>query len=213
MFGINMRVEYDGFGVALRPLAKPDIVVLTEHFSSMKIHMYTQGLYAQPYENELEWYDKNRTDPTSCLWAIVPDGATVPVGITALHNVDNMGSAVSGIIIWDSAFWGKGVATRAHLGRTLFAADYLNRATIKSSARTKNDGSVKALLRVGYNFLGIEPRTAYRAGEFLDTKLFVWLNPDRVGILYPQGLPEEYKDGVEKAKVALEKARQVVTLP
>jgi len=208
-----MRIEYDGFGVALRPLNKTDIAVLTEHFSSMKIHMYTQGLYAQPLENELEWYDKNRTDPTSCLWTIVPDGTNLPVGITALHNIDNMGSATSGIIIWDSNFWGKGVATRAHLGRTLFAADYLNRTTIKSSARVKNDGSVKALLRVGYNFLGVEPRTTYRAGEYLDTKLFVWLNPYKISVLYPDGLPTEYAQSVALAKTALDKARSVVTFP
>ena len=213
MFGINMRSEFDGFGVNLKPLSLPDISVLTEHFSSMKIHMYTQGLYAQPYENELDWYHKNRVDQTSCIWGIVPDGASNLVGITALHNVDNIGSAVSGIIIWDTSFWGKGVATRAHLARTLFAADYLNRATIKSSARVKNSGSVKALLRVGYNLVGIEPRTAYRSGEYLDTKLFVWLNPYRVSVLYPKGLPKRYFDGVKKAKLALDKARGVVTFP
>ncbi len=213
MFGVNMKVGGEGLQVALRPIAKSDIAVLTEHFSSMKIHMYTQGLYAQPYENELEWYDKNRTDPASCLWAIVPEGSDKPVGITALHGVDNMGSATSGIIIWDPDWWGKGVATKAHLGRTLFAADYLNRTTIKSSARTKNDGSVKALTRVGYNFLGIEPRTYYRGGEYLDTKLFVWLNPYKISVLYPEGLPLEYKEGVERAKVALDTARGVVTFP
>ncbi len=213
MFGVNMRVNFDGFGVNLRPLAKPDIAVLTAHFSSMKVHMYTQGLYAQPYENEVEWYDKNRTDPASCLWGIVPDGSKKVVGITALHEINSFGSATSGIIIWDTKWWGKGVATRAHLARTLFAADYLNRTTIRSSARTKNNGSVKALLRIGYNFLGTEPRTYYRAGEYIDTQLFCWLNPERINILFPKGLPDEYKVGVNKARIALNKARKVVSLP
>jgi RimJ/RimL family protein N-acetyltransferase len=213
MFGINMYVKFDGFGVALRPLARSDIAVLTAHFSSMKVHMYTQGMYAQPLENEEEWYDKNRNDPGSCVWGIVPDGASEVVGITALHNVDSFGSATSGIIIWNTDWWGRGVATRAHLGRTLFAADYLNRSTIRSSARTKNNGSVHALLTVGYNYLGIEPRTYYRGGEYLDTQLFCWMNPYKIKILYPKGLPAEYKDGVKKAKIALDKARKVVSLP
>ncbi|HUC94523.1 MAG TPA: GNAT family protein [Candidatus Saccharimonadales bacterium] len=213
MFGINMRIEYDGFGVALRPLSKADLPVLVEHFNSMKIHYYTQGLFAQTLENETEWYEKKRKEETSCLWGIVPDGSEVAVGITEIHGINTHGSCETGFIIWDTSWWDKGVATRSHLGRTLFASDYLNRLTIRSSARVENGGSVNALTRVGYVKTGVEPRTYFRAGRFLDTQLFCWLNPERIGILFPEGLPSQYEDGVQKAQVALTKARQVVSFP
>ena len=214
MFGIRIRIEYDGFGVNLRPFCKADLPNLVEHFDSMKVHMFTKGLFAQTLENEEEWYERNRNDQTTCVWAIVPDGSDVVVGTTGLHDTKNIhGSCYSGIIIWDDSLWGKGIATRAHLGRTRFAAGFLNRTTIKSAARVNNEASVRALARVGYNKIGVEPRTTTRDGEYLDTQLFTWLHPGKIGLLFPEGLPEVYEEGVALAKIALGKARQVVSFP
>lgn len=214
MFGLTMRVSLKGFTVTLRPLTKADLPTIVEHFNSMKIHMFTKGLFAQTLENEEEWYEHNRKDPTTCLWAIVPEGSSVIVGITGLHNINNVhGTCTSGIIIWDTTWWGKGVATRAHLARTLFAADYLQRLTIKSATRSDNIGSFTALSHVGYNKIGIEPRTCFRAGRFLDSQLFCWINPERVNQLFPKGLPKQYKKGVKRAKEALALAREVVSFP
>lgn len=213
MYGMKMSIEFDGLKVNLRPLARVDLPVLVRNFDSMSIHMYTRGLFAQTLENEEEWYEKNRKDEKGCLWAIQPDGSDEPVGITGLHEIDIHGSCTTGIIIWDQNWWGKGVATRAHLGRTLFAADYLNRLTIKSSVRADNAASFKALTRVGYNLTGLEPRTSYRAGRYMDTKLLCWIHPEKTTQLFPEGEPEAYKEGIEKASVALLYARKVVTFP
>lgn len=213
MFGMKMRVSYEGFSVNLRPFRREDLPVLVEHFDSMRIHMYTMGLFAQTQESEEEWYERSRKDPNSCLWAIVPEGQQTAVGTTGLHNIDLWGSAVSGIIIWDTSWWGKGVATRAHLARTLFAADYLQRLTIKSAARISNKASNKALMRVGYNKTGVEPSTFCRGGKYLDTQLYCWLHPERIDVLRPNGLPRRYKKGVQRAQVALAKARSVVSFP
>lgn len=214
MYGMKMRIEYDGFGVNLRPFCKADIPNLVEHFSSMKVHMHTMGLYGQPIENEEEWYERNRNDPTSCIWAIVPDGSDVAVGTTGLHDSNNIhGCCVSGMVIWEPQWWHRGVATHSHLGRTRYAADFLNRTTIKSAARVENEGSGRALTRVGYYLVGIEPRTTTRDGKFLDTKLFTWIHPYKANLLFPEGLPERYAESVALAKVALDKARQVVSFP
>lgn len=213
MYGVRIRIEYDGFGVNLRPFAKTDLPSLVKHFDSMKVHMYTMGLFAQTLENEEEWYEKNRKDKDSCVWAIQPDGSDVAVGTTAIHDMTIFGSCISGIIIWDTTWWSKGVATRAHLGRTLFAADYLNRLTIKSSVRADNSASFRALTRVGYHETGLEPRTSFRAGRYLDTKLLCWIHPEKTDLLFPEGVPTVYKEGIEKASIALLRAREVVSLP
>lgn len=139
MYGIRMTVSHKGLTVNLRPFSREDVPVLVEHFSSMKTHLYTGGLFGQTLENELEWYEKNQSDPDSCVWAIQPDGSDQAIGVTSLHQINDRGSSCSsGIIIWRHDWWGKGVASAAHLGRTLFAADYLNRYIIRSSVRTMN---------------------------------------------------------------------------
>lgn len=213
MFGVRMLIMHKGQKVTLRAFTKDDMPVLVRYFDSMKIHMYTKGLFAQTLENEIEWYDKNRKDSDSCVWAIQPEGDSEPIGITSLHKLNSRdNSSTSGIIIWNPEYWNKGIASAAHLGRTLFAADYLNRMTIRSSARTVNAASRKALERVGYTVWGTEPRTVRRGGQWLDTDHLLWIRPDVTEILYPEGLPEGLKAGVERARIALETAREVVTM-
>lgn len=215
MYGTHMVIRRpSGLVVNLRPFSKEDIPVMVEYFSSMKTHMNTSGLFGQTLENELEWYEKNRKDPDSCTWAIQPEDCAEAIGVTSLHHINDRNNACSsGIIIWRQDWWGKGIASAAHLGRTLFAADYLNRWIIRSSVRTQNPGSHRALLRVGYTVWGVEPRSTLRAGIWLDTFNLAWIHPERVSVLYPEGLPDLYSEGVAKAKIALETARREVSFP
>lgn len=212
MFGITMKIAHGETKITLRALKREDIAELVEHFSSMKIHMYTKGIFAQTLENEYEWYEERRKSQDDVTWAIVPDGQEKPIGVTSLHNINNRyNSATSGIIIWNSNWWGKRIASSAHLGRTMFAADYLNRWTIKSSVRVPNDASRKALEGVGYAIWGKEPCSIPRASDWLETYQLKWFHPERTGLLFPQGTPEEYRVAVEKASKALETARRVVS--
>ena len=214
MYGVTMRVNHNGLTIVLRALSKEDIPVLVEHFSSMKVHLYTKGIFAQTLENELEWYEKNRKDPDGVTWAIQPEGYQFPIGVTSLHHINSReNSCGSGIIIWDPAWWGKGVAGAAHLGRTLFAADYLNRWTIRSSVRVANDASRRALERVGYTIWGTEPACILRANEWLDTYRLIWFHPERTDVFYPDGIPQMYQAGVERARIALDVARTEVVFP
>lgn len=214
MYGIRMTVRHNGLTINLRPFSKEDVPVLAKHFSSMKTHMFTMGIFGQPLENELEWYEKNRKDPDGCSWAIQPEGNDEPIGVTSLHDINNReNSCTSGIIIWRQDWWGKGVASTAHLGRTLFAVDYLNRYTLRSSVRIANQASYRALLRVGYLVWGTEPVCILRAGKWLETHHLIWLHPERIGVLFPDGLPEMYAEGLSRATSALESARREVSFP
>ncbi len=211
MFGIDMFIKTQKASVLLRPGTKDDIPELVKHFSSMRVHMYTNGLFGQTLESELDWYDKTRNDKSGCTWFIQPESSQVAIGVTSLHDFNNSdGGCTSGIIIWDSTWWGKGVASAAHLARTLFAADYLNKYSIQSCVRTENNASRKALERVGYTIWGTEPVDDYRAGRWLDTYHLKWFHPEKYQFYYPSGLPEKFTAGVERAKVALATARKVV---
>lgn len=212
MFGVKMKVDLDGITIRLRPFCKEDIPFVTNGFQNMGVLMYTRQLFAQTMENELDWYEKVRNDKDTCTWAITYAESDEPVGVTGLHNIDQWGSCVSGIIIWKKELWKKGIATRAHLARTMYAADFLNRYTIKSHVFAANEGSLRALQRIGYILCGKEPRTEYRKGKFMDSYHLVWLNPERLTVLYPDGIPEEYREVVTKARKGLELAREVVAL-
>lgn len=211
MFGPKLRIVYDGLGVSLVPGKLEWAAYYAEMMSSLKVNMWTNGMYGLTEVNEREWLERQSADKFGVSWAIMPDGCELPVGNTGLHGVDAITrTCSSGIIIFDPAWWGKGVASRAHLIRTWFAADMLNRLTIQSTVRCENDASRKALERVGYTATGTIPRNCYRNGVYVDTYTLAWINPSGVTILYPDGLPEMYREGVGKAEIALNKAHQFI---
>ena len=213
MYGPKIRVECDGLGITLVPAKLEWAGHYAEMMSSLKVNMWTMGLYGFTEADEREWLEKTAKYPKGVSWAILPDGCDLPVGNTGLHGIDFVtGSCSSGIIIFDPTWWGKGVASRAHLARTWFASDMLHRLTIHSTVRDQNEASRRALERVGYTVTGRIPRSAYRNGVYVDTLNLSWLNPARTSVLYPDGLPVEFEAGVERAKLALEKARKVVAM-
>lgn len=213
MFGFTMSIKHKEMEVLLRAPKKQEIPLLVPGFSSLKIQMNTSQTSARTEEDEAEWYEKQRASSDNAVWFIVPKESDQPVGVTGLERLNLFGSCISGIIIWDSNWWGKGVATCAHLGRTLYAADYLDRSRIDSSVRVVNPGSLKALLRVGYTVWGTEPRSTYREGKWGDTYHLTWFHPERVNLLYPEGVPKCFEEGLNKARSALALAREVVRFP
>lgn len=211
MYGLPMSVETERIKVTLRAFSKEEVVAFVPYFNSMKVHMYTAGMWSQTVENELKWHEKNMTEYDSAVWAVVPDGETEPVGVTSLHKIaDVFGSCSSGYICYKPEWWNRGVASAAHLCRLYYAVEDLNRLTIESSVRVDNPGSRKALERIGYTVWGTDPITIQREGRFLATDHLRWLHPERKEILFPRGVPEKYVEGLAKAQIALDKARQLV---
>lgn len=204
MLGTKMLSE----GVLLRPVIEDDLPLVARAFDSMLVNMYLNRTAAQNLANEQEWYLRISKNESEMVWAVEYENNLV--GITSLGALNFHLSAVSGIVIFNREVWGKGIATRAHLARTYFASEYLNRMTIVSHVRTPNEQSHRALVRVGYSVTGKEYRTQYRGGKYIDTYVYTWINPNYTNILFPEGLPEELKVGVENANIALEKAKKEV---
>jgi len=215
MLGMKMQIKQTDkngeLNLWLQPPEESDLPEVAKGFQSLKVNRYTATLFAKIMSDEKEWLEGGRKDKESLIWFLRPEGSEKVIGVTSLHKISLGGSCTSGIVIFDPAWWGKGIASRAHLGRTLFAADYLNRFTIKSQVRTVNDGSRKALEKVGYVITGVDPCSDFREGKFLHNYILTWFHPERISLLYPEGLPQEYAEGVKKAKEALQLAREVVT--
>lgn len=209
MLGYPLHIEKDGLAVTLRSPTEDDLTVIVKGFASQRIHLYTLGQGAPSLEKEKEWLSKSEADQNGRTWVIEVDNKAI--GVTGIHGMDLSGSCESGIIIWDQDYWHKGVASCSHLMRTFYAADFLNRFTIRSHARTVNPGSVNALKRVGYAVTGIQPKTHFKAGEYLDTYVFTWWHPERISLLFKEGLPKEYEEAVSKAQATLDLARQLVS--
>jgi RimJ/RimL family protein N-acetyltransferase len=215
MFGNPFRIEIEGFGVTLRPLEKEDLSLFVEYFQHLDVVQWTNMTFAPTLQKEEDWWQKSGSDMDSVVWGIVPDGSDIVVGVTSLHGIQHQAlSCTSGIIIGDKKWWGKGVASRAHLIRTWYAASQLNRYSIQTSVRAPNCASLKALQRVGYALTGKYLRNCYRNGSYYDTFVLTWINPRRAGELYPDqySMPKYLRDPLKKAQEALEIAEQYIQI-
>ena len=211
-FGPNLYVE----GITLRKLYKREMGIVADGFSDMHVHMYTSLLFAKTREDEEEWYERIRESETDCVWAIVPEGSESPVGVTAIHGIDHFATCRTGFAVWEDSLWGQGIATRAHLARTLYAADFLARRIIYSSVCVPNEASLKALLRCGYFVWGIQPFSVFRRGKYLPRYYLIWLHPERTREDELDELDPNMKqtaiEAMERERLALFRAREVVKL-
>lgn len=210
MFGKSMRVEFDGFGITLRPIRKEEMGHLTELLNHHEAIAWTNMRSGLVLEGEQEWWERARSNSDGVLWGIVPDGEEAVIGTTGLHSLDQVSlSCSSGIVIANPEWHGKGVGTRAHLARTWYAVHILNRRTIESSVYEPNEKSRKALERVGYRATG-RSRTKFLEGRYVTRVSFLWTSPHHAKDIYPEGVPQEMEESLEKARIALNRASQVV---
>lgn len=228
MFGPIIRiVREDGFGILMRPMTKEEVKLpmFRDGMSSLRVNLHTGRISGKSEDDEVEWYEKTRKSTDSYLWAIQPDGCDHPVGSTSISEINDEGfSCSTGIIIYDKGWQSRGVGGLSHLARTWFVANVLNQNSIATHIVDGNIRSRKALESVGYFITGRYLRDRFRptwdnsedgidpVGSFRDTLVLCWLNPYRVQVLYPEGLPPEYEVHVERAKLALARARQLVQL-
>lgn len=217
MFGPKLRIEYDGLAVTLAPPSKEQMAGATDMMSSLMVGQYTTGGRGYTAQDEESWFERVRTSGNSeVVWGIYveDEGKKTFIGSTSIDDIDSIGGCSTGIIIFDQKWWNRGVAGHAHLIRTWFAANMKARLTIHSAVRTENIASLKALQRVGYTITGVTPRNCYVDGHYLDTYRLTWIHPDpnKISILYPEGLPPEFQEGVNLAQQALNKASELVQL-
>lgn len=154
MVGPKLYIKTKEVGVTLAPYKKEYAELFADLESSLKVHEYTAGPYGATKEYEEELYDQLRKSPRSVVWVIIPDGQKDPIGHTSIHNITNDGSCSTEIMIMDQKWWGKGIATQAHLIRTWYAINSLSRNIMSSSLAENNVASRKALESIGYFVTG-----------------------------------------------------------
>jgi len=211
MFGPKFKVGWDGFYINLRPFKREEMGYFADMFSSPRVHEYTLQSRGFTQQMEEKWFDKAQENE-DVYWAIEPEGHGKVVGSTGIHDINSSNSCHTGIIICDPSWWGKGVASRAHVARTWYALTYLDRATIQSEVMVENLGSRKALERVGYHITGRNPRVRRSGGMYVDSFSLCLISPLWLTRLYPAGLPEEYAESVQKVRNTLDRAKEVVEL-
>lgn len=186
MFGLTMQVKVsDKLVIRLAPLSKEG----TESFiKNGGLQHHTVGRYlglgsAPTIEDEQEWYDKTRASKTDVVWGIwIEEKNQWKLIGTSAVKIDDSGAlkyrqAVTGSLIVDKSYWGKGIASAAHKARTWYAFNQLNLIRLRSAVALPNVGSRKALSRSGYIHHSLERYVQFVDGKPVHHENLECLNP------------------------------------
>lgn len=182
-FGCIMKLKTrSGLSIELAPFSREEVLVFRDGMQCASVLRYLNTSTAQTDETEQEWYDNVVKDKASIVWGVwaVERGKRTLVGNTALSHITHepLKQAVSGIILTNSSYWGKGIASAAHRARTLYAFKQLRLVRIKSAVMHGNYASKKALEGVGYLTVYTERNEKFIDGALRHMDNMECLNPD-----------------------------------
>lgn len=180
-FGFPMKLSLEGFvPIILRPFDTGDLERVPSLISSYEVCRFTGTTGSKTLADEQAWYEKIIAESNSAVWAIcmaesAADTQGKVIGVTSLGFKNNRGS--SGIIIFDRNYWGQGIASRCHRARCFYAHNNLGLKAIDSTVVYANQGSLKALLAVGYTITGTEYAKHFAKGQPHHLHRLTWVNP------------------------------------
>lgn len=183
-FGPIMKLKTTtGLALELAPFSREDLSSTLEGMQKDSVLRFISLQHkAQTIDSIQQWYDGIASDSSRMLWGIwaKEKGTRKLIGNTVLmeKSSEPIVQMVSGIVIADNAYWGKGIASACHKARTWYAFRQLGLVRIKSAVIDENHASRLALEKVGYSFVYTERNDKFVDGKFRHKDCFECLNPD-----------------------------------
>lgn len=219
-FGPIMQLKVGELEIELAPLTKESMgAFVSPGMQQAEVTRYLGLAVAPTLEDEQEWYDKTRQEKDSLVWGIwvKNDDDKKIIGTSGVHSITkgHTQQAVSGSLIFDTSYWGQGIASAIHKARTWYAFQHLGLTRIKSAVLHGNVASCKALEKTGYSFVFVERNEKFVDGSLRHMDNLECLNPDAAAWRLWWGTDRPSKvarDARKRTREAMEWAEQNVKL-
>jgi RimJ/RimL family protein N-acetyltransferase len=166
--------------IALRAWRRGDEEVLPAIADDRRIWRNLTNRFPHPYRREdaVAWIDHADDDPDNARHhAIVADGAVV--GGVGFERLGDLSTRTAEIGYWlGTAFWGRGIATRALALATTVAFRDFDFERLQAGVLAWNPASCRVLEKAGYVYEGRLRRHVYKDGEVCDQLLYAMLRAD-----------------------------------
>ncbi len=153
----------------LRPLRKAtDFELCLRWINDPEVNQYLLIHFPLTEKKEEEWFDKVANDPNEVVLGIETlDGRLI--GTMGLHRINSKDrTAMTGALIGEKEYWGKGFGTDAKMTLLDYAFNTLNLRKINSSVYAFNKRSLKYNLKCGYKIEGVRKKQIFRNGKYND---------------------------------------------
>jgi len=214
MFGKKLEIKTKDLTIIMRPFYNEDEYSgFVKGRESQEIMRYFDiSNAAITSKDTAELFTNQCKNKQSIMWALEVKETSKIIGYTqfwAINHIDR--TAKTAIMIWDKEFWSKGVTSAVHQARTYYGAKLLNFVALYSYVNTKNSASSKSLEKTGYSSFGQLRSFYFVEGEYQDANHYVWYNPERISLTFPDGLPSDLEESVKRAKESLVSIEKSIT--
>ncbi len=163
----------------LRPLRKTTDFELCLHWiNDPEVNQYLLVHFPVTEKKEVEWFDNLANNPGEIVLGIETlDGKLI--GTMGLHRINGKDrTALTGALIGEKEYWGKGYGTDAKMTLLDYAFNTLNLRKINSSVYAFNKRSLKYNLKCGYKIEGVRKKQIFRNGKYHDEILIAVFKED-----------------------------------
>ncbi|HLG93648.1 MAG TPA: GNAT family protein [candidate division Zixibacteria bacterium] len=163
----------------LRPLRKStDFELCLRWINDPDVNQYLLVFFPVTEKKEKDWFDHLANNPHEVVLGIETlDGKLI--GTMGLHRINSKDrTAMTGALIGEKEYWGKGYGTDAKMTLLDYAFNTLNLRKINSSVYAFNKRSLKYNLKCGYKVEGIRKRQTFRNGKYHDEILIAVFKED-----------------------------------
>lgn len=169
-----------GKKVILRPRRKElDLENCWRWINDPEIAPFIQIVPPIDFKSEEEWFDGVGKDGNNKVFVIVDKENGKPIGNMGLHNIDWVHRfAVSGALIGEKEYWGKGYGTDAKMLLLNYAFNTLGLRKVCSSVYDFNSRSLDYNKHCGYKVEGVLRKQRFKAGKYCDEILVAVFRED-----------------------------------
>jgi ribosomal-protein-alanine N-acetyltransferase len=154
----------------LRAPRDDDLPLLQHFLADERVTQFTGRHSAPSAEEQREWLRARAADPNGITWVIEADHR--PIGTMAIFSIDWIsGHGYTSVMIGDTSYWGRGIATEVVALRSAFAFQDLRLHKLRTEVFVENGAMMRAIRRAGFREIGIAHQEHYRGGKWYD----VWL--------------------------------------
>lgn len=160
----------------IRPWRRGDEPSLVRHADNRNVWMNVRDTFPSPYRisDARTWVEVATRVLSDQVWAI--DVAGFAVGGIGLHPDQDVHRYNAEIGYWlGEEFWGQGIATEAVHAITRYALEQRGLVRVYAAVFEWNRASMRVLEKCGYEFEGTLRMSVFKAGRFVDQRLYAKL--------------------------------------
>jgi RimJ/RimL family protein N-acetyltransferase len=130
-------------------------------------------------QDEEEWFNHQRADQDSRLFAILTRGESKLIGNCGLHGIDWINRhAIFGIFIGDKNYWDKGYGTDATHTLLRYAFEEAALHRIELEVFSFNRRAIRAYEKAGFRLEGTRKQALFREGAWHDEHIMAILHEE-----------------------------------